>query len=77
MMLFKITTPDLIFFIILLVIIGAFALVYLLTPIVKRKQFAEARANLKKREETFRANLKNLNSDAAYKLEKEDEKEAV
>lgn len=63
MMLFKITTPDLIFFIILLVIIGVFALVYFLTPIVKRKQFAEARANLKKREETFRANLKKLGAD--------------
>jgi hypothetical protein len=28
--------------------------------IIKRKQFAEARANLKKREESFRANLENL-----------------
>ena len=32
-------------------------------PIIKRKQYAEARANLKKREETFRANLKKLNGE--------------
>lgn len=78
MMLFKVTTPDLVFFIILLVIIGAFGIAYILNPIIKRKQYAEARANLKKREETFRANLKNLNAEAAYKLsEKEKEEEAV
>ena len=63
MMLFTVTTPDLIFFIVLLAIVLVFLGVYLLTPIVKRKQFAEARANLKKREETFRANLKKLNSE--------------
>ena len=67
MMLFTITKPDLIFFIILAAIAGVFALVYILTPIVKRKQFEEARANLRKREETFRANLKKLNPEAAYK----------
>lgn len=65
MMLFKITTPDLIFFILLAVIFGTAALIYLLTPIIKRKQYEEARANLKKREETFRANLKKLSSDTA------------
>ena len=67
MMLFTITKPDLIFFIILAVIAGAFVLAYVLTPIVKKKQFEEARANLRKREETFRANLKKLNPEAAYK----------
>ena len=65
MMLFKITTPDLIFFILLAVIFGVAGLIYLLTPVFKRKQFEEARANLKKREETFRANLKKLSSEAA------------
>lgn len=54
--------PDLIFFIILLAIIGTFVLVYFLTPIIKRKKFEEARANLRKREETFKANLKRLNT---------------
>lgn len=76
MVFFTLTTPDLIFFIILAVIIGAFVLVYLLTPIVKKKQFEEARANLKKREETFRANLKNLNPDT-YKEQKHEEEETV
>lgn len=76
MVFFTLTTPDLIFFIILAVIFGAFGLAYILTPIVKKKQFEEARANLKKREETFRANLKNLNPDA-YKEQKNDVEETV
>ena len=73
MMLFTITKPDLIFFIILAAIGGAFLLAYFLTPIIKRKQFEESRANLKKREETFRANLKKLNPEAAYKPNDETE----
>lgn len=60
MILFKLTKPDLTFFIVLIAIIVICVAVYLLTPIIKRKQFEEARANLRKREETFRANLKNL-----------------
>ena len=60
MILFKLTKPDLTFFIVLITIIVICVAVYLLTPIIKRKQFEEARANLRKREETFRANLKNL-----------------
>ena len=62
MMLFTLTMPDLIFFIVLAVIALAFLLVYLLTPVFKKKQFEEARANLKKREETFRANLEKLDT---------------
>ena len=61
MMLFKITEPDLKFFIFLGIIVAVFLVAYLVTPIIKRKQFKEARENLKKREETFRANLKKLN----------------
>lgn len=75
-----ITMPDLIFFIVLLAIAAIFLLVYILTPIVKRKQFAEARANLKKREETFRENLKRLQetSEEDVNLEKsEDEIDAT
>ena len=60
MLLFTLTKPDLIFVICVGSVILAGVIVYLLTPIIKRKQFAEARANLKKREESFRANLENL-----------------
>ena len=60
MILFKLTKPDLTFFIAIVAIIAVFVLIYLLTPVIKRKQFEEARQNLRKREETFRANLKNL-----------------
>ena len=60
MLLFTLTKPDLIFIICVGSIVAIGVLVYLLTPIIKRKQFAEARANLKKREESFRANLENL-----------------
>ena len=60
MILFKLTKPDLTFFIAIVAIIAVFVLIYFLTPVIKRKQFEEARQNLRKREETFRANLKNL-----------------
>ena len=60
MILFKLTKPDLAFFIVLIAIVVVCVAVYLLTPVIKRKQFEEARANLRKREETFRANLRNL-----------------
>jgi hypothetical protein len=60
MILFKLTKPDLTFFIAIVAIIAVCVLIYFLTPVIKRKQFEEARQNLRKREETFRANLKNL-----------------
>ena len=62
-MLFQLTKPDLIFFIAIAVAILLIFVWYFLQPIIKRKQLAEARENLKKREETFRANLKTLNQD--------------
>lgn len=67
--------PDYLFFIILFIIIGIFIAVYLLTPIIKRKQFEEARANLRKREVTFRANLKRLSGEA--NVEENIDEEAV
>ena len=60
MLLFTLTKPDLIFIICVGSVLLVGLIVYLLTPIIKRKQFAEARANLKKREASFRANLENL-----------------
>ena len=71
-MLFQLTKPDLIFFIAIVVAILLILVWYFLQPIIKRKQLAEARENLKKREETFRANLKNLNQDFKSKEESED-----
>lgn len=62
-MLFQLTKPDLIFFIAIGVAVALILVWYFLQPIIKRKQFAEARENLKKREETFRANLKTLNQE--------------
>lgn len=72
-LLFTLKKPDLIFLIVLAAIIGVFVLVYILTPIVKKKQFDEAKANLKKREETFRANLKRLNGETANPDEETEE----
>ena len=71
MILFKLTKPDLTFFIVILAIVAACVLVYFLTPVIKRKQYQEARTNLRKREETFRANLKNLQPE---KIKSENEK---
>ena len=65
--LFQLTKPDLIFFIAIVVAILLILVWYFLQPIIKRKQFAEARENLKKREETFRANLKTLNQETESK----------
>ena len=66
-MLFQLTKPDLIFFIVIGVAVALILVWYFLQPIIKRKQFAEARENLKKREETFRANLKTLNQETESK----------
>ena len=63
--LFKLTKADKEFFLVLGIIAGVFLVAYLLTPIIKRKQFAEARENLKKREATFKANLKKLKGEVA------------
>ena len=71
MILFTLTKPDLTFFMVIMAIVAACVLVYFLTPIIKRKQFQEARTNLRKREETFRANLKNLQPE---KIKSENEK---
>ena len=71
MILFTLTKPDLTFFIVILAIVAACVLVYFLTPVIKRKQYQEARTNLRKREETFRANLKNLQPE---KIKSENEK---
>lgn len=60
-MLFTLTRPDLIFILCVGTVVAIGVIAYLLTPIIKRKQFAEARENLKKREESFRANLEYLN----------------
>lgn len=74
MILFTLTQPDLKFFITIIVIVVACVAVYLLTPIIKRKQFAEQRANLKKREETFRANLKSLQPESIVNKTDDDTK---
>ena len=71
MILFTLTKPDLTFFIVIMAIVAACVLVYFLTTVIKRKQFQEARTNLRKREETFRANLKNLQPE---KIKSENEK---
>ena len=40
-------------------------------PIIKRKQFQEARENLRKREETFKANIKKLQGEVSTEAEEE------
>lgn len=64
-LLFKLTKADKDFFIFLGIIVGVFLVVYLLMPIIKRKQYAESRENLRKREETFKANLQRLKGETA------------
>lgn len=70
-LLFKLTKADKEFFLFLLIIAGIFLVVYLLMPIIKRKQYAESRENLRKREETFKANLKKLHGEVATEVEEE------
>lgn len=70
-LLFKLTKADKGFFLFLLIIAGIFLAVYLLMPIIKRKQYAESRENLRKREETFKANLKKLHGEVATEVEEE------
>ena len=70
-LLFKLTKADKEFFLFLLIVAGIFLVVYLLMPIIKRKQYAESRENLRKREETFKANLKKLHGEVATEVEEE------
>lgn len=70
-LMFKLTKADKEFFLVLGIIAGVFLVAYLLMPIIKRKQYAEARENLKKREATFKANLKKLNGEVAEEAEEE------
>ena len=64
----KLKSADLYFFIAIGAIILVCLLIYFLIPVFKRKQYEEQRQNLKKREATFRANLKKLNSDKKRSL---------
>ena len=70
-LLFKLTKADKEFFLFLIILAGIFLVVYLLMPIIKRKQYAESRENLRKREETFKANLKKLHGEVATEVEEE------
>ena len=70
-LLFKLTKADKEFFLFLLIVAGIFVVGYLLMPIIKRKQYAESRENLRKREETFKANLKKLHGEVATEVEEE------
>ena len=69
--LFKLTKADREFFMFLGIIVGIFLVGYLLMPIIKRKQFQEARENLRKREETFKANIKKLQGEVSTEAEEE------
>lgn len=51
-------SPDIIFFVVCGVIILVIIAIYFLIPVFKRKQFAESRENLKRREILFRENQK-------------------
>ncbi len=56
----KLKSPDIWFFSILIGIVVVCVAIYFLIPIINHKVYEERRENLKKREKTFRANLKNL-----------------
>ena len=51
-------TADIVFFIVLAAIIAIAVAFYFLIPVFNKKQFKEQRENLKKREESFKANGK-------------------
>ena len=62
-------TVDIWFFVICGIIIGLIVIIYFLIPVFKRKQFAEARNNLARRETLFRQNqedelLENISVDS-------------
>lgn len=50
--------PDWLFLIIVCVIIAVCVGLYFIVPILNRKKYEQQRADLKKREETFKANQK-------------------
>lgn len=71
-------TVDIWFFVICGIIIGLIVIIYFLIPVFKRKQFAEARKNLARRETLFRQNqedelLENISVDS----ESEDKSVAI
>ena len=60
----ELKTPDIIFFVSLIVIAAICVAIYFLIPVFNKKVYEERRANLKKREETFRKNLKSLKAES-------------
>ena len=70
-------TPDIVFFILMGAAVAIGIAIYFLIPIVKHKEFEERRENLKKREEVFRANLKNLKSENVVSENKKDTEEVA
>ena len=68
--------PDIIFFVSLIVIAVVCVAIYFLIPVFNKKVYEERRANLKKREETFRKNLKSLQAESVVVETKEASEEA-
>ena len=52
-------SPDITFLIICIVVIALIVLICFLIPVIKHKQLKEQRENLRKRESSFRSNIKN------------------
>ena len=70
--------PDIIFFVSLIVIAVICVAIYFLIPVFNKKVYEERRANLKKREETFRKNLKSLQAESVVvETEEASEEEAT
>jgi uncharacterized membrane protein YgaE (UPF0421/DUF939 family) len=59
----KINPVDIVFLIIIAVVVAGIVTFYFLQPIIRKKEIEEQRANFKKREATFRENLKQLQGD--------------
>lgn len=59
----KINPVDIVFLIIIAVVVAGIVAFYFLQPIIRKKEIEEQRANFKKREATFRENLKQLQGD--------------
>ncbi len=67
----KLGGTDIAFFIICAVLIVVAVGVYFLIPVINKKQYQEQRDNLRKREEAFKVNKKQNNSEEAEPVQQD------
>lgn len=65
----RLATPDIIFFVVCAAIVVLCVAIYFLIPVFNRKQYREARENLEKREQSFRANIQRTDGKKAEDID--------